>query len=166
MLKDCQQKKIKYFFFDSKNEKFVNESGDQIKKLFDNTICLFYKTTKKRTYNQLPYQQDSFYLTKKMKASFIIPEIQVNAIKSILIDEFKINNNVKLNFLGETFNIKGSYLMENHILVSDLGEGKILLIYCNDDSELQFKSINQLGNASDYKNIPNKFYLYQLKFNT
>ena len=166
MLEDCQQKKIKYFFFDSKNEKFVNESGDQIKKLFDNTICLFYKTTKKRTYNQLPYEQDSCYLTKTMKASFILPEIQVNAIKSILIDEFKINNNVKLNFLGETFNIKGSYLMENHILVSDLGEGKILLIYCNDDSELQFKIINQLGDASDYKVIPNKFYLYQLKFNT
>ena len=46
MLEDCQQKKINYFFFDSKNEKFVNESGDQIKELFDNSICLFYKTTK------------------------------------------------------------------------------------------------------------------------
>ena len=130
-------------------------------------IYVCFITTKKRTYNQLNYEQDNFnFLTNTMKASFIIPEIQVNAIKSILIDEFKINNNVKFNFLGETFNIKGSYLMENHILVSDLGEGKILLIYCNDDSELQFKSINQLGNASDYKNIPNKFYLYQLKFNT
>ena len=82
----------------------MNESGDQIKKLFDNTICLFYKTTKKRTYNQLNYEQDNFnFLTNTMKASFIIPEIQVNAIKSILIDEFKINNEVKLDFLGERF---------------------------------------------------------------
>ena len=104
MLEDCQQKKIKYFFFDSKNEKFVNESGDQITKFCDNNICLFYKTTKKRTYNQLNYEQDNFnFLTNTMKASFIIPEIQVNAIKSILIDEFKINNEVKLDFLGERF---------------------------------------------------------------
>ena len=42
MLEDCQQKKIKYCFFDSKNEKFVNESGDQITKFCDNNICLFY----------------------------------------------------------------------------------------------------------------------------
>ena len=42
MLEDCQQKKIKYFFFDFKNEKFVNESGDQITKFCDNNICLFY----------------------------------------------------------------------------------------------------------------------------
>ena len=104
MLEDCQQKKIKYCFFDSKNEKFVNESGDQITKFCDNNICLFYKTTKKRTYNQLNYEQDNFnFLTNTMKASFIIPEIQVNAIKSILIDEFKINNEVKLDFLGERF---------------------------------------------------------------
>ena len=104
MLKDCQQKKIKYFFFDSKNEKFVNESGDQITKFCDNNICLLYKTNKKTTYNQLFCVQDNYnFLTNTMKASFIIPEIQVNAIKSILIDEFKINNEVKLDFLGERF---------------------------------------------------------------
>ncbi len=53
-------KEYKIFFFDSKNEKFLNKSGDQITKFCDNTICLFYKTTKKRTYNQLNYEQDNF----------------------------------------------------------------------------------------------------------
>ncbi len=46
------------------------------------------------------------FLTNTMKASFIIPEIQVNAIKSILIDEFKINNEVKLDFLGRLLILK------------------------------------------------------------
>ena len=67
-------------------------------------IYVCFITTKKRTYNQLNYEQDNFnFLTNTMKASFIIPEIQVNAIKSMLIDEFKVNNEVKLDFLGERF---------------------------------------------------------------
>ena len=99
-----------------------------------------------------------------MKPSFIIPEIQLNKIKSILIEEFNINNTIKLEFLGETFTIKPSYLMDNHILVSNLGEEKILLIYCNDNNELEFSSIDKLGKESIYSNIPNIFYLYKMKF--
>ena len=168
MLKDCNNKNIKYFFFDCDKEIFVNNEGKKIEKLFDYTTNIFSKTIikGKRTHNELTKNEESMnYLTKKMKPSFTISETQLKRIISILINEFKSKNGLKIEFLGECFDFNTQNLIENHIFLSDLGDNKILLIYCDFNSNLKFISIDQSGKKSDYKSIPDKFQLYKIKFN-
>ena len=156
MLKQCNQNQMRYIFFDTEKKEFINDKGNKIENLIENTVSPF--INRKKTHQEIENSEDEKEQDNILKKIFVRPSRYFDlkdSEKSFILDTIRKENSediINLKYLGyeEIFDMKN--LEPTKVYIGKCKDEDIIyaIYYSKQSKDFKILSLNppsiQLGN--------------------